>query len=266
MVIGIGWWFADNMDEAEAPTEAVLLGHLAGVLLRSWVGFSCFGAASAGPSPSTNTETVDRPLIGLQVWRRAAIELPVQLIHDLIALLRDPGPIIQWGGYPALALIIFLETGAMVAFLPGDSLLFVAGLYAAKGDLNIVVLNLLLGHDGHRGRRHVVHDRRPSGAAIFNRPQSRWLKPDHIRAAQDFYEKHGERRSSSRASYRWSDLRSSRRWGAGMGYRQFALFNVAGGISWVSSMTLGGYFLGSAFPGAGHSTSRRSSSSSFHCL
>ena len=68
----------------------------------------------------------------------------MQLLHDLIALLQDPGPIIQWGGYPALALIVFLETGALIAFLPGDSLLFVAGLYAAKGDLNIVVLNLLL--------------------------------------------------------------------------------------------------------------------------
>ena len=43
----------------------------------------------------------------------------MQLLHDLIALLRDPGPIIAWGGYPALALIIFLETGALVAFLPG---------------------------------------------------------------------------------------------------------------------------------------------------
>jgi membrane-associated protein len=176
----------------------------------------------------------------------------VQLIHDLIALLRDPGPIIQWGGYPVLALIIFLETGAMVAFLPGDSLLFVAGLYAAKGDLNIVVLNVLLSAMAILGDATSYTIGARVGPKIFSRPSSRFLKPEHIQAAHDFYEKHG---GKAIIIARFVPLVRTFvpvvAGVAGMSYRNFATFNVIGGISWVSSMTLGGYFLGSWFPDLG---------------
>lgn len=176
----------------------------------------------------------------------------MQLIHELIALLRDPGPIIQWGGYPALALIIFLETGAMVAFLPGDSLLFVAGLYAAKGDLNIVVLNLLLSTMAILGDATSYTIGARVGPKIFARPKSRFLKPEHIQAAHDFYEKHG---GKAIIIARFVPLVRTFvpvvAGVAGMTYRSFAMFNVVGGISWVASMTLGGYFLGSIFPDLG---------------
>jgi len=176
----------------------------------------------------------------------------VQLIHDLIALLRDPGPIIQWGGYPILALIIFLETGAMVAFLPGDSLLFVAGLYAAKGDLNIVVLNLLLSTMAVLGDATSYTIGSKVGPRIFSRPRSRLFKPEHIEAAHAFYEKHG---GKAIIIARFVPLVRTFvpvvAGVAGMSYRRFALFNVTGGIAWVASMTLGGYFLGQIFPDLG---------------
>ncbi|MFT3927324.1 MAG: VTT domain-containing protein [Myxococcales bacterium] len=176
----------------------------------------------------------------------------MQLIHDLIALLRDPGPIIQWGGYPALALIVFLETGAMIAFLPGDSLLFVAGLYAAKGDLNIVVLNVLLATMAIMGDATSYSIGAKVGPKIFSRPDSRWLKPAHIQAAKNFYEKHG---GKAIIIARFVPLVRTFvpvvAGVAGMGYRNFALFNITGGIAWVSSMTLGGYFLGTIFPDLG---------------
>jgi membrane-associated protein len=176
----------------------------------------------------------------------------VHLLHDLIALLRDPGPIIAWGGYPALALIVFLETGAMIAFLPGDSLLFVAGLYAAKGDLNIVVLNLLLSTMAIAGDATSYTIGSRVGPRIFNRPNSRWLKPAHVQAAQAFYEKHG---GKAIIIARFVPLVRTFvpvvAGVAGMGYKRFATFNVVGGIAWVSSMTLGGYFLGSVFPELG---------------
>lgn len=176
----------------------------------------------------------------------------VQLIQQFIAMLRDPGPVIAWGGYPVLALIIFLETGAMVAFLPGDSLLFVAGLYASKGDLNIVVLNVLLSAMAVLGDATSYTIGARVGPRIFNRPQSRLLKPDHIRAAHAFYEKHG---GKAIIIARFVPLVRTFvpvvAGVAGMSYRQFATFNVVGGISWVASMTLGGYFLGSAFPELG---------------
>jgi membrane-associated protein len=176
----------------------------------------------------------------------------VQLIHDLIGLLRDPGPIILWGGYPILALIIFLETGAMVAFLPGDSLLFVAGLYAAKGDLNILVLNVLLSAMAILGDATSYTIGARVGPKIFNRPRSRLFKPEHIRAAHDFYEKHG---GKAIVIARFVPLVRTFvpvvAGVAGMSYRSFALFNIAGGVGWVASMTLGGYFLGSIFPDLG---------------
>jgi membrane-associated protein len=176
----------------------------------------------------------------------------VQLIHDLIALLRDPGPIIQWGGYPALALIIFLETGAMIAFLPGDSLLFVAGLYAAKGDLNIAVLNLLLASMAILGDATSYTIGAKLGPKIFSRPRSRFFKPEHMQAAHAFYEKHG---GKAIVIARFVPLVRTFvpvvAGSAGMGYRRFATFNIVGGIGWVSSMTLGGYFLGTLWPDLG---------------
>ena len=176
----------------------------------------------------------------------------MQLIHELIALLRDPGPIIQWGGYPALALIIFLETGAMVAFLPGDSLLFVAGLYASKGDLNIVVLNVLLSAMAILGDATSYTIGARVGPKIFSRPKSRFFKPEHVAAAHAFYEKHG---GKAIVIARFVPLVRTFvpviAGVAGMGYRRFATFNITGGIGWVASMTLGGYFLGTLFPDLG---------------
>ena len=176
----------------------------------------------------------------------------MQLIHDFIALLRDPGPIIAWGGSPALALIIFLETGAMIAFLPGDSLLFVAGLYASKGDLNILVLNVLLSTMAILGDATSYTIGRRVGSRIFSRPSSRLFKPEHVRAAHAFYEKHG---GKAIVIARFVPLVRTFvpvvAGVAGMEYRRFATFNVMGGVGWVASMTLGGYFLGSLFPDLG---------------
>ncbi|MFM2420394.1 MAG: hypothetical protein RL385_5117 [Pseudomonadota bacterium] len=178
--------------------------------------------------------------------------LRVDLIHQLIGLLRDPGPIITWGGYPVLALIIFLETGAMVAFLPGDSLLFVAGLYAAKGDLNIAVLNGLLATMAILGDATSYTIGAKVGPRIFSRPRSRLFKPEHIRAAHAFYERHG---GKAIVIARFVPLVRTFvpviAGVAGMSYRRFAVFNITGGVSWVASMTLGGYFLGSIFPELG---------------
>jgi membrane-associated protein len=176
----------------------------------------------------------------------------VQLLHDLIALLRDPGPIIAWGGYPVLALIIFLETGALVAFLPGDSLLIVAGMYASKGDLDIVVLNVLLSTMAIIGDATSYTIGARLGPKIFNRPNSRLFKPEHMRKAHAFYEKHG---GKAIVIARFVPLVRTFvpvvAGAAGMGYKRFATFNVAGGIGWVSSMTLSGYFLGRIFPDLG---------------
>jgi membrane-associated protein len=169
----------------------------------------------------------------------------MELLQKLLGLIRDPGAIIEWAGYPGLALIIFVETGALIFFLPGDSLLFMAGLYAGKGDLDIWLLQLLLIPMAVAGdaTSYLIGSR--AGPAIFNRPESRFFKPAHLKAAHAFYERHG---GKAIILARFMPIvRTFVPVVAGvaqMPYRRFASFNVVGGAAWVASMTVAGYFLG----------------------
>jgi membrane-associated protein len=174
----------------------------------------------------------------------------IGLFKWLIGLLRDPGPYIAILGYPGLALIVFLETGAMVFFLPGDSLLVVAGLYAAKGDLSVLLLNLILIPCAILGDATSYWIGYKTGPRIFNKPRSRFFNPAHVKAAHDFYERHG---GAAIIIARFMPLvRTFVPVIAGvarMSYRRFAMFNVIGGAAWVLSMTLIGYFGGQFVPG-----------------
>jgi membrane-associated protein len=173
----------------------------------------------------------------------------LELLQKLIHLIRDPGGLIVWGGYPALTLIVFLETGAMVFFLPGDSLLVTAGFYAAGGKLSIFTLNLLLIPAAILGDATSYWLGKKSGPRIFNRPRSRFFRPEHVEKAQAFYDKHG---GKAIIIARFMPLVRTFvpvvAGVAGMPYRRFATFNIVGGAAWVSSMTLIGYFLGTVFP------------------
>ncbi len=173
----------------------------------------------------------------------------VDLIRWLVELIRDPGELVRWGGYPGLALIVFLETGALVFFLPGDSLLVMAGVYAAKGDLSIWALNLLLIPVAILGDATSYSIGARTGPHIFNRPRSRFFRPEHVRAAHEFYEKHG---GKAIILARFMPLvRTFVPVVAGvaqMRYRDFAVYNVVGAAAWVTSMTLLGYGLGNTIP------------------
>ena len=173
----------------------------------------------------------------------------LDLIKWLIALLRDPGPQIAFLGYPGLMLIIFLETGAMVFFLPGDSLLVVAGLYSATGILNVWWLNLLLIPCAIIGDATSYWIGAKVGPKIFTKPRSRFFNPAHVKAAHDFYEKHG---GKAIIIARFMPLvRTFVPVVAGVGkmpYRRFAMFNIVGAAAWVLSMTLGGYYGGQVIP------------------
>ena len=167
----------------------------------------------------------------------------------LLHLIREPGELITWGGYPGLALIVFLETGALVFFLPGDSLLVMAGLYAAKGDLDIVYLNLLLIPCAIVGDACSYYIGAKMGPHLFNKPRSRFFRPEHLHAAHRFYEKHG---GKAIILARFMPLvRTFVPVVAGMAkmtYRRFAAYNIIGGAAWVLSMTMVGYVLGVRFP------------------
>jgi membrane-associated protein len=173
----------------------------------------------------------------------------MQVIDWIIGLIRDPGELIRWGGYPALAAIIFAETGAMIFFLPGDSLLVMAGLYAAQGSLDIVFLNVLLIPLAILGDATSYWIGARTGPRLFNRPRSRFFNPDHVKAAHDFYERHG---GKAIIIARFMPLVRTFvpvvAGVAGMTYRRFAMFNVVGAAGWILSMTLLGYAAGTRFP------------------
>ena len=157
-----------------------------------------------------------------------------------------------WIGYAILAAIVFSETGLLVGFfLPGDSLLFSAGLLAGLVDdggreiLNIVWLNVVLIAAAIAGDAVNYHLGYVAGTKIFEHGRVPLVKIEHLLAAKIFYERHG---GKAIVLARFMPLvRTFTPFVAGvakMGYAQFVVYNVVGGVAWVLSMTLAGYWLG----------------------
>jgi membrane-associated protein len=161
--------------------------------------------------------------------------------------------LIRWGGYALLVTIVFTETGLLVGFfLPGDSLLITAGLLAATGTLNIWWLNSLLIVAAVTGDSVGYAIGARLGPRLFTREQSLLFHPRHIERTRAFYARHG---AKTIVIARFVPIvRTFAPVVAGVGqmrYRQFLLYNVAGGVGWVTSMTWAGYLLGQAVPNIG---------------
>jgi membrane-associated protein len=158
----------------------------------------------------------------------------------------DPQQLIRSFGTIGLFLIIFAESGLLIGFfLPGDSLLFTAGLFAAKGDLNIVVILIgcfvaaVLGDQvGYAFGRRV-------GPSIFSRPNSKLFKQEYVQRADEFFESHG---AKTIVLARFVPVvRTFAPILAGVGsmkYRTFVTYNLIGGFLWAIGVTSLGYFLG----------------------
>ena len=156
---------------------------------------------------------------------------------------------LQSGGILLLAAIVFAESGLLIGFfLPGDSLLFIAGYYTAtEGDYlpslpitaAVVFIAAVLGDQvGYLFGRKV-------GPSLFDRPQSRFFKPAHVDKAHGFLEKHG---SKTIVLARFVPIvRTFAPIVAGIGkmkYRTFVTFNIVGGFLWGVGVTTLGHFLG----------------------
>ena len=174
----------------------------------------------------------------------------MESLRDLFHFLTDVKGLVQAGGYIALAIIVFTETGLMIGFfLPGDSLLVTAGLFAAKGMMNIVWLNVLLSFCAIAGDATGYYIGKKLGPALFRKEDSLLFKKKHLIATHEFYERHG---GKTIIIARFVPIvRTFAPVVAGManmGYRRFALFNIIGGVGWVFSMTMIGYMLVTLFP------------------
>ena len=160
-------------------------------------------------------------------------------VYNVPVLIRAVGP------YGLMA-VVFAETGLLIGFfLPGDSLLITAGLFAAKGDLDIrfLVPSLIVSAIVGNATGYAIGKR--TGKALYSRPDSLLVRREHLQMTHEYYERHGGK-TVVLAQF-IPILRTFDPVVAGvgqMGYRQFATFNVLGAILWVSSMTLAGYLLG----------------------
>ncbi|MGQ0640544.1 MAG: DedA family protein [Gemmatimonadaceae bacterium] len=172
---------------------------------------------------------------------QTAIDYVIHLDKYLAALVASAG---VWT-YVILALIIFAETGLVVTpILPGDSLLFAAGAIAAASTLNIAILLPLLiicaiaGDAVNYWAGTVFGDRAAAGKLPL-------VKKAHIDRTHDFFARHGGKTIFLARFVPIIRTFAPFVAGAGaMSYARFATYNVVGGIVWVSSMLLAGYFFG----------------------
>jgi membrane-associated protein len=175
-------------------------------------------------------------------------------ILDAVRTLTSPERLIQflsplftsWLGYAFLFAIVFSETGLLVGFfLPGDSLMFLLGTVAGAGNLNLFAVNVVLMTAAIAGDTCGYMLGKQTGPKIFNRPDSRLFRREHLERTHAFYEKHG---GKTIIYARFVPIvRTFAPFVAGVGkmdYMRFLSFNVFGGIGWVFLMTMLGYVLG----------------------
>ena len=148
--------------------------------------------------------------------------------------------------YVGLVFIVFAETGLAVGFfLPGDSLLVVAGLFAAAGKLNLALLLSLLFVAAVLGDAVGYYSGAKMGPHLFTRPKSLLFRPSHLQKAHSFYEKYGGKTIIiARFVPIVRTFAPIVAGAAKMPYRRFVMFNVVGGFLWVFTMILSGYYLG----------------------
>ena len=164
--------------------------------------------------------------------------------------LLNPHHLIETFGTIGILAVIFAETGLLIGFfLPGDSLLFTAGLLASQGKLNFAVIAIGCFVAAVAGAQTGYFIGRRVGPALFRRPDSRFFKAEYVSRAEDYFAEHGNR---TIVLARFIPvIRTFSTVVAGvsrMDVRAFFLYNLAGGFLWTLGVTTAGYFLGKTVP------------------
>jgi membrane-associated protein len=173
---------------------------------------------------------------------KQVVDFILHFDKHLQAFIQDYGP---WT-YAILFVIVFSETGLIFApFLPGDSLLFAAGALAATGSLSMPLLLGLLIVAAIAGDAVNYLVGRWFGQRLLNAKRFRLVKPEHLAKTEEFFQRYG---SKTIVIARFVPIvRTIAPFVAGMGkmpYRTFSIYNIAGGILWVSVCSLAGYLFG----------------------
>lgn len=162
----------------------------------------------------------------------------------------DPTAIIQSGGLLLIGAIVFAESGLLIGFfLPGDTLLFSAGFFAAQDKLPIVGLLAVIILSAIAGDNVGYSIGRKTGHKIFKKKDGILFRQEYIQKAEEFYEKHGGKTITlARFVPIVRTFAPVVAGAAKMDRRRFMMFNIAGGLAWGLSVTLLGYFLGNKIP------------------
>ena len=174
----------------------------------------------------------------------------MEFFWNLFHRIYDVEFLVRTGGLLVLIIIVFTETGLLLGFfLPGDSLLVTAGIFAARGDLDLITLNTSLSLAAIAGDTVGYGIGARTGPRIFTREDSLFFNRKHLISAKEFYDRHG---GFTIVVARFMPIiRTFAPVVAGvgaMGYRKFVAYNIFGGIFWVMTTTLAGYFLGTLVP------------------
>ncbi|MBD1432924.1 MULTISPECIES: DedA family protein [Sphingobacterium] len=166
--------------------------------------------------------------------------------------LMDPEYLLSHGGFYIVVLIVFAETGLFFGFfLPGDYLLFLAGLFCALGKIDVDIVTMYFGilGAGILGNFTGYWFGYRTGPVLFKRKDSLLFKRKYVIMAEEFYQKYG---GTALIIGRFVPIvRTFAPIFAGvvkLNFRKFIFYNVAGALLWVSLLTLTGYFLGVKFP------------------
>ena len=172
----------------------------------------------------------------------------MEVITDFFSNISNPEELIKWGGLIILIIIVFAETGLLIGvFLPGDSLLLTAGLLASQGYPfpDIFTLNVSLIAAAVLGDTVGYWFGNKTGSKIFVKEKSLLFDRKYLVNAHDFYGKYG-----GKAIIYARFLPFIRTFApiiagmANMNYKKFIIYNVSGGILWVASLTILGYYFG----------------------
>lgn len=175
----------------------------------------------------------------------------MQEIWDSLQHLVDPVKLLREGGFYLLLFVVFAETGLFFGFfLPGDYLLFLAGMFVATHKLDVTIYVLIIGLiiAAVAGNFVGYWFGKRTGPVLYDRDDSFFFKRRFLRAAEEYYKKQG---AFALIMGRFIPIvRTFAPIIAGivrLDYRKFAFYNISGAILWITSLTLLGFFLGRRF-------------------
>jgi membrane-associated protein len=174
----------------------------------------------------------------------------IEFLKHLLMQVYDVRGLVEWGGTLMVCVIVFVETGMFMGFfLPGDSLLVTAGVFAGAGQLKLASLLTLVTLCAIAGDQLGYLIGWKAGATLYQRKDSRFFKRRHLESAHEFYEKYGGKTIIlARFIPIIRTFCPPVAGAARMSYTRYLAYDVVGGFAWVWGMILLGYTLGRTVP------------------